>query len=290
MGPYDKNGFAALLPWPAADAHKYSRGKLILVAGSPTYPGAACLAACASQKAGAGYTEVVTAPRAIQVIQVCRPSLVVRSWDDIYNEELQMTTRKNPCAYVLGPGFEAGKKTTLSLSYFILGKAKAPVLVDGGALSTLNTSGGLALCRGRHADGFSTVITPHAGEAQQLVQGYDIPLDDPAGLASLLSFHYGVVTVLKGPVTYVSNGEATYALTQGTSALAKAGTGDVLSGIIGALLAQGLDAMDAAVLGTTLHGKAGSLAAEDLTSICVCAEDVISYLPKAIRFFADAVK
>ena len=285
MGRYDNEGLAALLPWPAVEGNKYSRGKLVLFAGSSTYPGAACLAACASQRAGAGYTEVFTAPRAVQIVQVFRPSLVVHSWDGVYNKELQAMQQKKPCAYVVGPGFDPNKKHAEPLSYFVLGRAKAPVLIDGGALSALTTSAGATICKGRFLDGFPTVITPHMGEAERLAEGYGMPLDNPAELSTMLALHYGVVTVLKGPVTYVSNGIESYSLSPGTSALAKAGTGDVLSGIIGAFLAQGLDAMDAAVLGTILHAKAGCLAADELTEICVSAEDVINFIPKAIQFF-----
>lgn len=286
MGRYDQEELARLLPWPAKEGNKYSRGKLVLFAGSSTYPGAACLAACASQRAGAGYTEVFTAPRSVQALQVSRPSLVVHSWEGVYNEELQAMQEKRPCAYVVGPGFDVKKKHAASLCYFVLGRAKAPVLVDGGALPALNTSAGTTLCKGRLPDGFPTVITPHMGEAKRLAEGCDIPLDDPAELSTMLSLHYGVITVLKGPVTYVSDGSEVYALSSGTPALAKAGTGDVLAGVIGAFLAQGLDALDAAVLGTILHGKAGCLAADALTEICVTAEDVIDFLPKAIRSFA----
>ena len=83
-------------------------------------------------------------------------------------------------------------------------------------------------------------------------------------------------------MTYVSDGEQVVRMAEGTSALAKAGTGDVLAGMMGALLAQGLDPVDAGVLAATLHARAGRLAAERLTAICVCAEDVIEALPAAI--------
>ncbi|MCL1799198.1 MAG: NAD(P)H-hydrate dehydratase [Eggerthellaceae bacterium] len=288
MERYGKEGLAALLPWPDAEANKYSRGRLILFAGSSVYPGAACLAASASQQAGAGYTEVYTAPRAVQVVQVFRPSLVVRSWEGINHEELQATQQKRPCAYVVGPGFDLEKSSTASLTYIVLGKAKAPVLIDGGALSALNSAAGRTLCKNRVADGFPTIITPHAGEAEGLLVGTNVLFNDLPVVARELSARYSAVTVLKGPVTYVSDGYEVFALSQGTPALAKAGTGDVLAGIIGAFLAQGLDPFDAAILGTSLHAEAGCLAAAALTLLCVTAEDVIEYLPEAIRALAPA--
>ena len=89
--------------------------------------------------------------------------------------------------------------------------------------------------------------------------------------------------MVKGPDTFVSDGEDTVCVSEGTSALAKAGTGDVLAGALGALLAQGLDPFDAAVLAVTLHARAGRIAADRLGSISVIAEDVVEALPLAIR-------
>ena len=75
-----KTDYASLVPIPPADAHKYSRGKAIVVAGSAAYPGAACLSSCATQLAGAGYTQVFTAKSNMALIQAFRPSLVVGSF------------------------------------------------------------------------------------------------------------------------------------------------------------------------------------------------------------------
>jgi NAD(P)H-hydrate repair Nnr-like enzyme with NAD(P)H-hydrate dehydratase domain len=117
------------------------------------------------------------------------------------------------------------------------------------------------------------------GEAQGLADIFHLPMDDPSDLSLRLSRAYGVVTVLKGPDSYISDGDEVYAMREGTSVLAKAGTGDALAGVIGGLLAQGLDPVDACVLGTTIHARAGVAAAADLSSVSVCAEDVVRYLP-----------
>lgn len=284
MDSYNKKSLSTLLPVPKPDANKYSRGKLILFAGSSSYPGAAILAATAGQRTGAGYTEVFSAPTSVPVVQAACPSLVVRSWKGVSNTTLASSTFERPCAYVIGPGFNATKKgTAATLSHFVLDQADAPVLVDGGALSFLASTKGHAVSKARFLKGRTTVITPHAGEAQRLAKIFDLAIDDPAHLAYSLSLAYGVMVVLKGPETFVSNGEEIFSITHGTSALAKAGTGDVLSGMIGALLAQGLSGLDASVLGATLHIEAGLLAAAIYTSVSVTAEDVINHIPAAIR-------
>lgn len=283
MERYDTAELKALLPFPAADVNKYTRGKLMLFAGSEAYPGAALLAALAGQRMGAGYTEVVTAPPVVSTIRAAQPSLVVRSWKDVYESDLTPATRTKPCAYVLGPGFDTEKESTATITYFLLGKAKAPVLVDGGALFPLAAVGGRSLCDQRFAEKQPTIITPHYGEALHLANTCGLATDDPARLAYELALSYEAITVLKGSETYISDGEEIFAISSGTPALAKAGTGDVLSGMIGALLAQGLEPLDAAVLGVSLHAKAGVLAAEELTSISVTPEDVIESLPVAIK-------
>ena len=93
---------------------------------------------------------------------------------------------------------------------------------------------------------------------------------------------------MKGPNTYIADGNEECAdevieLACGTPALAKAGTGDVLAGIVASLLAQGMDPKDACILGTYVHAQAGVLAAAESSQLCVCAEDVIAYVPSAIR-------
>lgn len=80
---YTLEQVAALLPWPDDLANKYSRGKLTLIAGCADYPGAACLAAVASQRMGAGYTEVACSPESVAAVRAASPSLVVRAWDEL---------------------------------------------------------------------------------------------------------------------------------------------------------------------------------------------------------------
>lgn len=102
---YRADELAALVPLPAADANKYTRGTLIAVVGSERYPGAACLAAAASQRAGAGYTEVVTHPAAVDLVRAWRPSLVVLPRAAL-SEALAPAREGRPRAYLVGCGFD----------------------------------------------------------------------------------------------------------------------------------------------------------------------------------------
>ena len=265
---YSDTKLCGLLPELAQDANKYTRGKVSLVAGCSRYPGAAALAALASQRMGAGYTEVICAPKSVDAVRAVSPSLVVRSWKNLSPSDFPSMRAGHSSAYVLGPGFDASSGSCKKLAFTVLESACAPLVVDGGALAFLATKKGRKLVQERFESGLDTIVTPHAGE-----------------LARLISLAYGVTALVKGPKSFISGGEIVAAMGEGTPALAKAGTGDVLAGMIGALLAQGLASFDACVLAATLHARAGRLAASELTERCVVAEDLPRYLPLVIREF-----
>ncbi len=287
----DEARLATLLPLPAIDANKYTRGVLTLVAGSAEYPGAACLAARAAGRIGAGYVQVFCAPESVSVLRNYLPSLVVRSWDDHLGEKLPRESSDHPAACLLGSGFAVGNDELNELALEVVRTCEAPLVIDGGALSALASEEGLRAAKERAAAFRTTVLTPHSGEALRL--GKAVFADSPTGYASfqraladgrakMLSEAFKALVVLKGPQTYISDGEAVVVMSKGTPALAKAGTGDVLAGMIGALLAQGLVPQDAAELGCTLHAEAGRLAASALTEISTGPEDVIDALPSVL--------
>lgn len=279
---------ASLLPWPAVDANKYSRGKVVLVAGGAAYPGAACLAAYATERVGAGYTEVHCAPEAMTVLRGFRPTLVVRSWEAwLAGDAPELRgDERHPLAVLVGSGMGSEDDGQVRLALRVLASVKAPVLVDGGALAALATSEGVSIASERSAEGLPTVLTPHGGEAARLAKaaGIDLGTDRPVDLARGLSEAYRATVVLKGPDTHICDAATGRAavMTQGTAALAKAGTGDVLAGMVAGLLAQALDPFDAALLATTLHAEAARAASAELTDIAVTALDVADAIPQAI--------
>lgn len=283
IDPANSRDVAALLPWPNPVANKYSRGRCILFAGGPRYGGAAVLAARAAQRMGAGYTQVFTAVGNEGLIRAAVPSVVASTWSATVLSHLIDATQERPLAYVVGPGLDADDMDTRQVTCSVL-RAAAPVVADGGAIAILATRQARTIMENRRSAGCSTIITPHLGEAVRLYRGLgsaETP-DQPADLARALAVELGVIACVKGPLTFISDGEATVCMSRGTAALAKAGTGDVLAGMTGALLAQGLAAADAAVLATTLHAMAGAIAAEAMTDIAVTPEDVIEALPRAI--------
>lgn len=286
----DNAALAALAPWPDPQANKYTRGKLSLVAGAAAYPGAACLAGAAAERAGAGYTEVFCAGESLLAVRSFRPSLVARDWREWHpaRQEARRSDRTGAC--VIGCGFD-GDARQRELVAETVRAATGPVLIDGGAIGLMADKAGQRLARERAERGVGPlVLTPHGGEAARLARGAKLEgaLGGPE-LAVGLARAYRALVVLKGPITFIADAEGIVeTMDRGTAALAKAGTGDVLAGIIGALLAQGLAPRDAAALGCALHAEAGRAAAQELTEICVSAEDVIAALPQAVRAIVGA--
>ena len=106
---------ASLLPYPRADANKYTRGKLVCVVGSGRYTGSAVLCARASERMGAGYTQVFTHPDAVALVQAASASLVVASFDDLGERDLRPNASSHPLAVLVGCGFSGDDRRERSL-------------------------------------------------------------------------------------------------------------------------------------------------------------------------------
>ncbi len=144
--------------------------------------------------------------------------------------------------------------------------------------------------------GLATAMTPHGGEAATLADavGVGVPARDAgheemAGYAKRLADAYASHILLKGPVSFVASpsgwphADEVLLMDQGSAALAKAGTGDVLAGMCAALMAQGVEPSIALMTAATVHATAGRLAEAELGIVSVCAEDVLSQIPFAIK-------
>ncbi len=290
----DAQRLAALLPHPAPEANKCTRGKLVLVGGAVRYPGAALLAGMAAQRMGAGYVEAFCAPSAVPILQAQRPSLVVRSWDELAVCELR-PAEGHPRACLIGCGMDGADEQQAELVRAVLSACRLPVVADGGALGAIACAEGQRICAARAEDGLPTIVTPHQGEATRLASAAALQAprsfadaESQAAFARALAQAYHATVLLKGPVSIVvpapgcEAAAPAFLMDEGTPALAKAGTGDVLAGMVGALAAQGLDTADACLLASALHARAGHAAAERVGDISACAEDVLEAIPEAI--------
>ncbi|MGW1073836.1 NAD(P)H-hydrate dehydratase [Streptomyces sp. NPDC002537] len=244
---------AGLLPRPAAESDKYRRGVVGVVAGSARYPGAAVLAVAGALHGGAGAVRYV-GPAADAVIARF-PETLVSAGPPSKAGRVQ--------AWVVGPGLGDGADARRALEDVLA--SDVPVLVDADGLRLLPPSE----LRSRTAD---TLLTPHAGEAAALL-GVPREQVESARLSSVRSLaeQFGVTALLKGSTTAIATaGSPVRVNPTGTPWLATAGSGDVLSGLTGALLAAGLTALDAASAGAYLHGLAArSLGTAPLTASAV---------------------
>ncbi|MGY1916088.1 NAD(P)H-hydrate dehydratase [Blastococcus sp. SYSU DS0973] len=260
---------AARLPVPDADDDKYSQGVVGVVAGSATYPGAGVLCTGAALRTRPGLVRY--AGTAAEGVRAAWPEAIVTEGRPADAGRVQ--------AWVVGPGTGTDDDARSVLAE-VLG-TDLPVLVDADALTLLAREP--ELVRQRAAP---TVLTPHDREFARFGSaggggaGGGTVGDDRIGAARRLAGDLGIVVLLKGEATVVAGPDGTaFVNATGTPWLATAGTGDVLSGIAGALLATGLPAAEAAATAAHVHGRAGQVAAANGPLI---AGDLVRHLPAAI--------
>jgi hydroxyethylthiazole kinase-like uncharacterized protein yjeF len=263
------------LPGLPDDTHKYRRGVVAITAGSAAYPGAAVLAVGGARRSGAGM--VALTPGAHASVE----QLVLARYPDVV-----LAGDRPVDARCVGPGLGADARDRVLAALADPG----PVVVDASGLQVLAWADGRAALAAR-ADR-CTVLTPHAGEFARL--GFD-PTGGPLAAAVRAAAESGAVIVLKGPGTVVAApGGPVHVDTFGTSALATAGSGDVLSGLIAGQLAvaarrgpvSSAEAARIAARAVGLHGLAGRLAAADGDG--VTALDVLEHLAAAQAVAATA--
>jgi hydroxyethylthiazole kinase-like uncharacterized protein yjeF len=277
----------ALLPRPGAESDKYRRGVLGLLAGSDRYTGAALLSAGGAVHGGAGMVRVVTADVPAALVRQAWPETVVSAHPDDPDWDLPGSVGRVQ-AWVAGPGMGTDAGAVARLTAIL--RTDLPVLVDADGLTILS----------QHKDllprSAPTLITPHAGELARLLgAGKDRAGTDPADVEARRLEHarraaaeLGVTVLLKGSTTVIASPEGGPVLVNptGTPWLATAGSGDVLSGLAGALLAQGLAPAQAGLAAAYLHGLAGRLAAapgETGDAAPIGASDLVRALPAALR-------
>ncbi len=246
--------------------------------------GAPSMAGRSALKLGSGLVEIAV-PRSILVAALTiTPELIGIGLEAGVPKKL-IDSAEKAAAIVIGPGLgQSGDAFARLQSVAGLNK---PMVVDADALNMLsNQSAWPEWFRA------TAVLTPHPGEMKRLgkLLGRDRVPADEAGrieIAVLAAKTFGQTVVLKGSRSVVTDGQLVYINSTGDSSLSKAGTGDVLSGMIGCLLGQKMTCFDAACCGAYLHGRAGEIAGQRLGPRCVLAADVIESIPQAVSEYAS---
>jgi NAD(P)H-hydrate epimerase len=282
---------AERLPARPARAHKGTFGRVLVVAGSQEYAGAALLTGMGAARCGAGLVCLASAESVGERLMGLAPELTAMllpeeapglvappGWRRLASEVAAYD------ALVIGPGLGRHPATQRRARSLLAG-VRLPAVVDADALNAL--AGDKGWWRPLHGP---LVLTPHPGEFARLtgVPGQEAALaeddDARAEAAAEAAIRWGQVVVLKGARTVVASPDGDVLRSEvATPALATAGSGDVLSGSIGAFLAAGCDPIVAAGCGVAVHGAAGLLAEDRIGRAGVIARDVAALLPEAIE-------
>ena len=289
----DRSAVTRILPQRSLQSHKGSFGTALIFAGSRNYPGAALLAGKAAYRSGAGLVRIASLPSVQYALAGDFPEAVWNllkeepdgfSWK---NEKERQTTIQNASAILIGPGWGKGKATRSLLAAILddlsqkKQAAKIKLVVDADGLNLLGENPELLA---KLPPG--SVLTPHPGEMARL-WGRDIAeiQEQRLKIAKDYAEKWHIVLVMKGALTIVANptGDAVI-IPVATPALARAGSGDVLAGLIVGLMAQGVEPFQAACAGAWLHGMAGLTAEKMLGhAACVLAGDIQQAIPLVMR-------
>ncbi len=249
---YDDPEVLCSLPKRRNSSNKNDSGRLVLVGGAPTMPGAIKMSAMAALRSGAGLVRVAASPESIPLIFAGSPELML--WP-LNEEGLSGMERLLSWSHamVLGPGL--GRDEWASRVFESCIDSSVPKIVDADGLYWLSKN--VKVLR-------NAVITPHEMEAARLLQtDVEYVRQNRYNTAVRLHELTGAVVVLKGFGTLIYDGDTTAVSTEGNASMAVGGMGDVLAGIIGALMAEGMNCSDAARVGVAVHGRAGVLASDD---------------------------
>ena len=276
---------SGLVPRTGDPAHKYSAGAVMVVAGSRAMTGAAVMSVRGAERAGCGITFLATSAGAAPAVDIALTETIVYGVEedesggmspDAAGEILDRSGRAT--ALVVGPGIGSGEEGRRLVEALLAG-TDVPVLLDADAVTSL---AGTHVLASRDAP---TVVTPHAGELGRLL-GSGAAGVSARRLASAreAARDNGCCVLLKGSDTLVVEGGRAAVNSTGSVALATAGTGDVLSGVIGALLSRGMEPFDAARTGAWVHGRAAELWLEETgwPAESLVATDLLEYLPPAM--------
>lgn len=261
------------MPIREQNSNKGTFGKVLNIAGSKNYIGAAYLSTLAILKIGAGYAALASDKNIINSVSKLLPEAVFLS----KSEALSKLENFNVCLIGCGLGQSFLSKFWFKKFINKIKKMNIPLIIDADGLNILATTKNICLPQ-------NTIITPHPTEAARLLKNsVDNILSDLEGSAKKLCDKYKCTVVLKTHRTVICDKDNIFVNQHGNSALAKAGTGDILAGIIAGISAQKYIPFEAAKLGVYLHSRAGELASEDLTEYSVLASDITKFLPCAIK-------
>lgn len=270
----------SILPDRKPETHKGDYGKLLLLCGSKGYTGAAALATMGALRSGAGlvYLAVPECIYPIMASSLLEPVVLPMPDDGSkFHKETIVHIRslldRMDCV-LIGPGIGCSD-SNLELLSFVITHYTGTVVIDADGINLLAAHKNILrdrTCR--------IVITPHEGEFARIC---DYLPSGRINAAISLSKEYGIITVLKGHETVITDGTDCYINETGNPGMAVGGCGDVLAGIITALIGQGIEPLSAAACGVWLHGAAGDICAKEIGQYGMLPSDMLHVLPRLLK-------
>jgi len=286
-----KEWVAGKLPKRPKDANKGTFGKVLVVAGSKNYPGAAYLSCAGCYRVGAGLVTLATIPVVQNIVSKKLPEvtfIVLPEEDGVIGEmALDVLFAKiSHDVILIGPGLNK-KEGTAKFIYRMLkmGIGDLTFVIDGDGLNILSEIKEWDKLLENY--GNSAVLTPHPGEMSRLT-GLSIEeiQADREKIAQNFADEWGQVVVLKGANTVIASSTQTAISPFANPILATAGTGDVLAGVIAGLIAQGLTTFDASCVGVYIHGMAGEILREKIGEAGALASDLLPLIPQNLKLIS----
>ena len=254
-------------------SHKGDYGRILIVAGSKGFSGAAYIATEGAVRSGAGLVTLCCSEELQMGLSMKLTEAMTISFKD--RDRLKEVLLK--CnSIAIGPGM-GNNEDTFEVVKYALENAKCPVVIDADGINVLKES--LFILKNREN---GVILTPHLGEMSRIT-GLDIDYikENRIKVSEEFAKEYGVVIILKGYNTIITDGSTTIINPTGNSSMASGGMGDCLTGIIASFIGQGYKLMEAAALSTYIHGYAGDRLSEEM--FCVNASHVLESLPYVIK-------
>lgn len=275
----DRNEILKRYKYIDKNTHKGIQGHALLIGGSYGKIGAMCLSSKAALKAGCGLVTAFIPKCGYEILQIANPEVIVIT-DEHEKHLSEIDFDMKPNAIGIGPGMGQERATEKAFHDF-LSNTNVPLVIDADALNILSQNpSSMTLVPSK------TILTPHPKELEWLI-GKWFTEEEKFQKTIAFSVVNKVLIVMKGAPTYIIDGEIVYLNTTGNAALATAGSGDVLTGIITSLLAQAYKPCDAAILSVYLHGLTADIALPETGYQSFIASSIIEYLGKAYLSLED---
>ena len=276
-----------LLPQRLLNSHKGDYGHTLIVAGSKQFTGAAILCSLGCLRSGSGLTTLaIPSSLDIQITKRLPPEVMTVYLPDnngyisppAVKTILDFSTKRKITSIAFGCGISTKPSTTIFTERFLT-KNKVPIVIDADGLNNIQKN--IDVLKKLKS---GVIITPHQAELSRLTKiSIQQIQENREKITKKIAANYGLICVLKGFETVISDGKEVFVNTTGNPGMATGGSGDVLTGIIAGLIGQTKSLFNAACLGVFLHGLAGDLAAKEKTQISMLPTDLVEKIPEAIK-------